>query len=200
MSTVVFDLGNVVLGFDHLIICRKLSELYGITVDEVFECIFKRGLEKAFDEGRLSPQEFTAECSKALGVKLSAPAFKEIWSDMFWENQDVLDIVRELRPSARLLLLSNTNVWHVEYVTKHFSVLDLFDALILSFQLGHTKPHPAMFERTIELSSEPAHPSQTVFIDDKQEYTRAASELGLRGIHFTGAQHLRRELEDLSLL
>ena len=199
VSTVVFDLGNVVLGFDHWIVCRRLSEKYGIAADTVFECIFTRGLENAFDRGRLSPEAFTQECSNALGVQLNAD-FKAIWSDIFWENPEVIDIIRKLKSSVRLILLSNTNTWHIEHVRKRYSVLDLFDALVLSFEVGQTKPHPSVFDRAIKLSQEPQNPSRTAFIDDKQEYAQAARKLGLRDIHFVGADQLQQELRNFLLL
>ncbi len=196
----VFDLGNVVLGFDHWIICRRLSEIYGIAADRVFECIFTRGLEGAFDKGQLSPEAFTQECSKALGVELNVDGFKAIWSDIFWENTDVIEIIRKLRSSARLILLSNTNTWHIEHVRKQYSVLDLFDALVLSFEIGETKPHQSIFQRAIELTREPGNPSRTAFIDDKQEYAQAARKFGLRDIHFVGADQLQQQLHNFSLL
>jgi 2-haloacid dehalogenase len=39
-----------------------------------------------------------------------------------------------------------------------------------------------------------------VFIDDVAANTAAATALGMRGIHFTGPDQLRRDLAALSLL
>ena len=200
ISTVIVDLGNVVLFFDHGAICRKLSVRYGIDDQVVFQEIFQSDIERQFDDGRLSPELFTQKCSKALGVSLDTVEFKSIWCDIFTENKPVIELVKELRRNSRTLLLSNTNVWHIEHIRKRFSVLDLFDELVLSFQVGYSKPHRNIFERAIELSLEPWEPSRSVFIDDIDSHIRAGMQMGLCGIHYTSTVQLKHQLSRIGVL
>jgi FMN phosphatase YigB (HAD superfamily) len=200
ISTVMVDLGNVVLYFDHGIICRKLGRRYGIDDQMVFQKMFASGIERQFDEGRLSPELFTEKCSQALGVPLDIAEFKGIWSDIFLENAPVTALLRELRQNSRTLLLSNTNIWHMEHVRKRFQVLDLFDELVLSYQVGYVKPHSEFFERALEMSREPGDPSRSVFIDDIEDNIMAAKQMGLCGIHYTGFDKLRQELGRMGVL
>jgi putative hydrolase of the HAD superfamily len=195
--TVIFDLGNVVLFFDHEVICRKLASLFNLDERFIFEKIFQDGIEKEFDEGKLSPEIFTQQCSDALNVSLNLSAFKYIWSDIFTKNTPVIEIIKELRARACVFLLSNTNIWHIEQVKNQFSVLELFDELILSFQVGYSKPHRKIFERAIELSSTP---ELIFYIDDIEAYVRAATELGIYGIHYTESSQLRSKLTSVGLL
>jgi glucose-1-phosphatase len=200
ISTVMVDLGNVVLYFDHGIICRKLARRYGLDDQVVYQKIFQSGIESEFDEGRLSPELFTRRCSQALGVSLESAEFKNIWSDIFSENPPVIALLRELRKNTRTLLLSNTNTWHIELVREKFPVLDLFDALVLSYQVGYVKPHRKFFERALELSREPGDPSHSVFIDDIDDNIKAGRQKGLKGIHYTGFDELKQQLEKIGLL
>jgi FMN phosphatase YigB (HAD superfamily) len=200
ISTVIIDLGNVVLFFDHRIICRKLSVRYGIDDQVVFQKIFGNAIGRQFDQGRLSPELFTQKCSEALGITLDIMEFKSIWRDIFTENRSAIELIKELRKNFRILLLSNTNVWHIEHIRKNFSVLDLFDELILSFQVGYTKPHRKIFERAIELSYEPWEPSRSIFIDDIDAYVKAGMQMGLCGVHYTSIGQLEYELNRLGLL
>lgn len=197
-STVIFDLGNVVLYFDHGIICHKLSTQYGIDEEFVYQKIFQDGIEKEFDEGKLTPQEFTLQCSKSLSITLNITEFKKIWSDIFRENEEVIEIIKELKRNSLVFLLSNTNQWHFEHIKSHFSIIDLFDELILSFNVGYTKPHKMIFRRAVELS-QGLFP--VVYIDDIENHVEAAKQVGIQEvIHYTDTQKLREQLIELKLL
>lgn len=200
ISTVIVDLGNVVLFFDHRIICRKLSALYGIDDQLVFREIFENDIERQFDEGRLSPELFTQKCSEVVGVPLDYVEFKSIWCDIFTVNAPVIELIKEIKENSRLILLSNTNVWHIEHIRKRFSVLDLFDELVLSFQVGYSKPHKKIFERAIEVSLEPSEPSRSVFIDDIDVNVKAGMQMGLLGIHYTNIVQLKHQLTMIGVL
>ena len=199
-SSIIFDLGNVVLFFDHWIICHKLKDRFGVDSDKIFEKIFKSGLEKQFDEGKLSPEQFTHKCSKELGVPLELQEFKAIWIDIFKENPPVIELIKILKTRVKVLLLSNTNIWHLEHVEKQFKVLELFDDSILSFIVGYTKPHNKIFDQALELSGAPESPSKCIFIDDIETHVRAAVKLGVYGIHFKNFNALRQELKKIKII
>jgi FMN phosphatase YigB (HAD superfamily) len=57
------------------------------------------------------------------------------------------------------------------------------------------KPEPAAFELTLARLG--VAPEEAVFVDDTTGHVEAARSLGLHGIHFTTAEALARELEDL---
>ena len=196
-NTVIFDLGNVVLFFDHGIFCRKLASLYDLNEQFVFQKIFKEGIERKYDEGRLSPEHFTRQCSEALGVQLDFLQFKAIWSDIFWKNSPVIDLIKLIKKRAGVFLLSNTNVWHVEYIRRHFRILELFKELIFSFEVGHTKPDKRIFERAVELCK---GSKQIIYIDDTDEHVRAAIDLGISGIKYDEPNILRSVLSGKGLL
>jgi HAD superfamily hydrolase (TIGR01549 family) len=196
-TTVIFDLGNVVLFFDHGIICRKLASLYNLSEQFIFQKIFKEGIERKYDDGRLSPEHFTRECSEALGIQLEFLQFKAIWSGIFRENTPVIDIIKLIKKRARVFLLSNTNVWHVEYIRRHFHILELFDELIFSFEVGYIKPDKRIFERAIDLCK---GSKQIIYIDDTDEHVRAAKDVGLCGIKYSEPDMLRGTLSSKGLL
>lgn len=196
-STVVFDMGNVVLFFDHGIICRKVADLYKLDEQFVFGKIFEEGIEKKFDEGKLTPELFTQECASALDIPLELDKFRDIWSEIFTENRPVVEMIEQLKTKSRILLLSNTNIWHVEYVKSKYTVLKHFDELIFSFQVGCVKPDRRMFERIIAFSGDAG---STIYIDDIESHVEAASKFGFRGIRYTAARALRVELVGLGLL
>ena len=196
-TSVIFDLGNVILLFDVSIICKQVADIYNIDPDLVLRKIIKDGIETEFEQGKLTPKSFTQQCSEALGVTLELPVFRDAWSYMFTENTPVIEMIRELKPKVRLLLMSNTNIWHIEHIKRDFSVLQLFDDLILSYEVGYTKPQSGIYERAAELTT---NSELTIFIDDIDRYAEKAYEFGIRGIHYTSPEALRNELTNLDLL
>ena len=52
IDTIIFDLGNVLIDFDHNLIFKQVGELTGLTVEKVFHTLFVEGvasnMKKAF--------------------------------------------------------------------------------------------------------------------------------------------------------
>ena len=86
---VVFDMGNVILPFDHMKPCRILSTSLDISAESIYEKIFKGGLESDFETGKINGGAFYNECKKALNFQIKLPEFKKLWSDIFDENKEV---------------------------------------------------------------------------------------------------------------
>lgn len=196
-SAVVFDLGNVVLFFDHRITSRRLASHYGLEEHVVYRKIFTEGHERKFDLGKVSPEEFTENCARSLGVNLDCDLFKRYWTEIFWENAEVINLIRALRDRVHLVLLSNTNLWHFEYAQEHFGVLEAFDDLVLSYKCGYCKPDVRIFEEAMKTVR---YCSPAVYVDDIPEYVLVARGLGFEGISFSGAGDLKSRLNDLELL
>lgn len=195
-AALIFDLGNVLVFVDHHQASRRLSEAFHLDEPWVFRKIFLEGLDQAFDRGELTPEAFTRLCASALNVDLHLPVFRRIWCEMFTENTPVVDLVKRLRRDGhRMILLSNTNAWHFEYIRERFDAVQVFDHLILSFELGCAKPDRQIFERAIQLADGPP----AVYVDDVAEYVHAAKALGIDAVHFTGEAALRRALRKRGL-
>jgi len=176
-----------------MLICRRLEGLAGRPAAEIHEQIFGGGLETAYDEGRLSSREFHSAVNRLLGVETEFEEFARMWSDIFTENVEVSRLVRLLKGSGyRVYLLSNTNEMHFEYVLARFPVLGEFEEHILSYRVGCRKPDPGIFREALRRSGQAAE--KHVYVDDVEEYARAASALGMVGIHFRSAGQLREQL------
>ena len=86
-------------------------------------------------------------------------------SDIFTLNEPIVPLLDELRRlGVRLVLLSNTHPWHVDFVRRRFDVLDRFDELVLSYAVGAVKPEPAVFEATVKALR--CSPSEAFYTDD----------------------------------
>jgi HAD superfamily hydrolase (TIGR01509 family) len=69
----------------------------------------------------------------------------------------------------------------------------LFDAVVISDQVGLRKPSPRIYELTAARLG--LGPAECLFVDDTEYNLRAARELGLGTLHFTGADGQVAEIE-----
>ncbi len=197
ITTLIFDLGQVIVGFDHMELCRRASNHSPHTPEEIFARIFHSGLIKRFETGILAPDNFYREACHALDIQLPLEQFKTIWNTIFTLNTETAHIIEHLQ-NFQLLLLSNTNYWHFNYCIENYPVLKLFNAWILSYEVGVYKPDRKIFEAA--LASASARPQECIFIDDIEQYTDAARSMGIHAHTFTTARKLKQFLSELEVL
>jgi HAD superfamily hydrolase (TIGR01509 family) len=179
---IVFDFGNVIALFDHMIACRRLASLSRQALDpqDVYERIFNTTLEEDYDCGRLSTAAFVERLRRDLQLEASYETIAGAWCDIFTPNPAIEEvIVREKRRGTRLVLASNTNELHFEWFSRQFEpVLRLFDEQVLSFRVGARKPAVQFFEACIGAAGRTA--DQIIYLDDRPDYVTAASALGVQ--------------------
>ena len=187
---IVFDFGNVIALFDHMIACRRLASLSRQALDpqDVYERIFNTTLEEDYDCGRLSTATFIERLRRDLQLEASDEAIARAWCDIFTPNPAIEEvIVREKGRGTRLVLASNTNELHFEWFSRQFEpVLRLFDELVLSFRVGARKPAVQFFNACIRASGLTA--DQIVYIDDRHDYVAAGRALGMQAFVYDPAQ------------
>jgi FMN phosphatase YigB (HAD superfamily) len=139
----------------------------------------------------LGPQEFAARFCAAIGLRLPYSEFAEIWCDIFAEQREVTGLLDEIGKRADLMLLSNTDPLHFDYVCSHYGFLAEFGRLVLSYEVGHAKPARQIFERALGLC---ASGSRLIYFDDVSEFVSAARACGLPAEQFVDVTKLRRDL------
>jgi len=123
----VFDLGNVILPFEHHQIAVKLHEASLVkdrfTPDDIFRYLFdhQKGFVNAYEEGLISSRDFFKELKERYKLELEPEDFKEIWNDIFEEDAGVSEIILYLKEKGYpIFLLSNTNELHFSYVMERY--------------------------------------------------------------------------------
>ena len=149
IQTIIFDLGGVIVDFEHQSICRGLARHCSLTPETIYTEIFDSGLERQFDLGHISPQSFSESVCSRIGAKIEPALFQKIWSDIFSVNPGTQKIIQALHGRYPLACLSNTNIWHFEFCRRRFAPLQSFQDFILSYQVGHAKPGREIFEEAL---------------------------------------------------
>ena len=204
IEVILFDLGNVILPFNHYQIAEKLSRFSQRKAfqdpQKIFSYLFdfEKGSVNGYEVGKMSSIQFFKSLKKYLHLSLSFEEFIPIWNDIFTEDQEVSDIIRSLKGKKRLGLISNTNPLHMDYIASKFPVVRIFEKWILSHEVGFKKPAIEIFQKAMDWSS--VKPEEILFIDDIKGHVDVAVSLGMQGIHFTSAQQLEEELRILGVL
>jgi glucose-1-phosphatase len=192
--TIIFDLGKVIVDFDHMIFCRKASLQCALTPDGIYGKIFHASIEKRFDNGDLSPETFFDVACSALDLKIDIDLFAYLWSDIFTPIKGMESLIEPLKQQARLLCLSNTNPWHFSWCRQHYKVLNAFDDFILSYEERCCKPDLKIYNAALKKAEAP--PELCLYIDDTAENVAAARLLNMQGIVFSSVVDLEQTLRE----
>jgi putative hydrolase of the HAD superfamily len=109
-------------------------------------------------------------------------------------------ILDQLAASDKCMLaaLNNEARETHEYRLDKFGLRRYLKSTFTSCYMGLRKPDPNIYIRTLGILGITAN--RSLFIDDRLENVAAAAAVGMKAIRFTGADALRRDLEQLGVL
>ena len=201
----VFDLGNVILPFEHGQIAEKLYETSRIQdrfiPADMFRYMFDRdrGLVNPYEEGLMSSIDFFAKLRERYKLDLDFEEFKDIWNLIFSENTEVNDLILFLKKEGYpLYLLSNTNELHFSYIIERYPIVHSLDEWILSYEVGAKKPKQKIYDIIFEKNKDVKR-GEVLYIDDIPEYVEAAKGFGLQGLVFKDAKDVWELIRENSI-
>ena len=200
IKAVLFDLGKVLLHFDFTPAFRKLSKRGNASARDIEAYFVQSGLEVLYDGGRISSSAFYRSVKKALGLRVSYRQFRLIWNHIFTPVTPMIALVSALRKRGfRLVLVSNTNPMHFEFAKKKYAVLRKFHHCIVSYKEKVRKPDERIYRAAIRACR--AKPHEIFYIDDRQDLTEAAQEIGLNVFTYKNDfDELKQALKKVRLL
>jgi 2-haloacid dehalogenase len=199
-SVVVFDAGGVLIEWDPRHLYRKLFAgdepamehfLANVCTHEWNRC---QDAGRSFAEGsRLLKLEHP---DKAELIDAYAARFDEMMPGPIAGTVEILAELRER--GAPLYGLSNFSAETFPPALQRFDFLCWFHGMVISGEVGVTKPDPRIYE--ILLTRFAIDPHRAVYIDDVAANVEGARPFGIHGVHFTTPVVLREELVRLALL
>ena len=198
MKTIIFDLGNVVVFFDHRRAFEKLCRFTPLTPEEMYAAVYGSNLCDAIERGTLTTPAFLAQVKQRLQIRCELEYLAHALGDIFWPNPEVCELIPKLKSRYRIVAGSNTSAVHARRFFKQFAnVLSHFDALGLSYELGTRKPEPEFYHACLRLAK--GKPNECVFIDDLPENIEGARAVGLHGIVYRPNEGLADKLRALGV-
>ncbi|MDA3814766.1 MAG: HAD family phosphatase [Patescibacteria group bacterium] len=197
IKAIIFDYGGVITNdLDELLIqdiADKFQLPYGTTLDIINKLV------KPYQRGTISDEDFWNQFSEKVDKKLPN-GYESLWIDKYTveiTDQRVLDLIKKLKTAGYVTaLLSNTIPPHASFNQK-YGFFDLFEPIVLSIETDARKPEEKIYQTMLEKLN--LSPGECVFIDDKKEYSDAASKVGIYGLKFDSYEKLVNDLTMLNV-
>ena len=178
IKTIVFDFGNVFLNLDIEGALQNALNLFNLK--EFPEDM--NSINALYEQGLISTQEFIEFYTENF-PNLNKEDLIDIWNFMLKDfPKHRLDFLKELanKSTYKLILLSNTNELHIDWVKQHIVFYEdfknCFDQFYLSHEIQLRKPNADIFEFVLKENNLKA--KNTLFIDDNSSNTATAKKLG----------------------
>ena len=165
---IYFDLGNVLVNFDHRRGARQMADVAGISEQLVWEVVFDSDLEMQYERGAITTQEFFDAFCARTRTQPDYDALLLAAADIFEMNESIVPLVTELRDRGhRLGILSNTNQSHWDFILggRFPMVQEMFELYALSHEMRAVKPDLAAFKIAAQLAG--VAPEEIFFTDDR---------------------------------
>jgi putative hydrolase of the HAD superfamily len=180
------------MGVDQAVLGRALATVtarYG--TEDTMEPI---------DTPLVTEEEWLREIGDVLeaehGVTLRLTTMADAWFDGRETNHDWVAQLRKARDRGAFVgMLSNmVPAWDGHW-RRMIEPAGLFDDVLLSFEVGHRKPSPGMFELAAQRAGVPAE--RCVLVDDLPHNCAGAEAAGWHSVLFTDAETAGARLESL---
>ncbi len=186
ITTILSDLGNVVVFFDNEKMYRTFAARSGLDPEQVKQALF--GFEPGgsylcarYSSGSIGTRRFRREFLGRLGLKDSLAArrdFERDFCDVFALNWPVAGLWQTLRRrGATLTAISNVEEIRYDWLCR-MGVMDLFDHELVSFREKLLKPSEEFMIRALDRSGCAAE--EAVFVDDVAVNLEPAAKLGIK--------------------
>lgn len=195
ITTILFDLGGVLINLDYHKTIRAFEELGVTDFSKIYSQANQNDLFDRFETGQISAQYFINALLNYLPKGTSANKVVDAWNKMILDfPKKHEELLKELKEKYTIVLLSNTNELHVPVVLREFARVSerafssYFDHVFYSHELKRRKPHPETFEEVCKQIGK--KPSEIYFIDDSEQHILGAQTAGLETYHLTDQAEL----------
>ena len=193
MSTIIFDVGNVIIKADDAITHRILSG-YGVPRDRV-KTFFENDEYKEFSRGNINGEEFyRALINRYLRFRLTYTQVVHAHNEhMYGVDSDVVDVIKKLLPNHRIVFLTDTNEWQTERERELIDLRNYSDFIFRSNEMHMLKSDDGTFPYV--LAQLKVDPNEVLVVDDSPEKIRKASHYGLNTLQFKSSKQLTTALD-----
>jgi glucose-1-phosphatase len=179
INTLIFDFGDVFINLNKIGAHQNALQL--MQTDEIPEVV--SNINQQYEIGLISDEAFL-QFYRNQFPWLTNQMITESWNSMIKDFPIYrLEFLKQLKNEGKfkLILLSNTNNIHINFVKATVPFYEEFKACFDWFFLSHDiklrKPDSRCYEFVLETTQTNAY--EALFIDDTKENTTAANQLGI---------------------
>jgi HAD superfamily hydrolase (TIGR01509 family) len=180
MKAVIFDLGRVLVYYDHTITLAGINRITNATPAELRDISLM--VLQTMGTGKMDGPEFFDFLCQKTEVYVTYDEFESIFCRSQARNDAALAYAMALhkRPQVKVGVISNTNAIHAGWLRGNLPELAIFDSVILSNEVGLLKPDPGIYK--LSLQQLKTAPQNALFIDDVAQNVAGAESIGIKGL------------------
>ncbi len=193
IKTIIFDFGDIFINLDKPGTLREFEKL---GIDGYTDAIVKNNIQ--YEKGLIPSEKFISNYISEFN-QLNKEQVVTSWNAVLKDFPKYrLDFIKKISEEKdyQLILLSNTNEIHIDWIKKNISFfkefVECFDSFYLSYEINFRKPDAEIYQ--FVLDKHELNPEECLFIDDTKENTDAAAKLG---IHIWNLEPTREDVIDL---
>ena len=200
IKSVVFDVGGVLLDWNPRHLYRGMFDGDDEAMERFLADICSPAWNLSLDAGTPFAEGVGELCHRFPEQAALIAAYDLRWEDMVQGAfEDTVDLARKLKARGfPLYALTNFSCEKLALVRPRYDFFALFDAMVVSGEIGIVKPDPAIYRHLLERFNLVA--DETLFIDDSAVNVAGAAAAGLRTVHYCSATQLNAALTRLGLL
>jgi putative hydrolase of the HAD superfamily len=181
----LIDVYDTILSCDFAVHANEMPALAGIDAIEWNQAFLQHAT--ALNDGRLSIGDAYAEVFRACGREPDDELMRRLVKrdrELLFEHTEVhadsIPFLTELRRRGVPTAIVSNCADGTRPLLEHLGLADLVDALVLSCEVGSSKPGAVIFETALDALGVPA--DEAVFIDDQPAYCEGARRLGITAV------------------
>jgi epoxide hydrolase-like predicted phosphatase len=147
---------------------------------------------RALETGGIEEEEFEARFAKRLGLDDATDLIDSMFRGMLPAEPMVAAVRAARAGGVKTGLVSNS--WSTSHYDRDL-LAELFDAVVISAEVGMHKPQPEIYLLAAERLGEP--PERCVFVDDLRENCAAAEAVGMTAVLHRHPPETIARLEEL---
>ena len=188
---VIFDYGGVLVAHQTAADVQQLAALAEMPVDQFSDLYWVD--RAAYDKAAVSGEEYWQRIAESAGRRFTAEQVQQLTeadvASWLKFDEQMYEFANRLKDSGkRIAVLSNMPKDLGETLKSRTKGFEPFEHLTLSYEVNCVKPNPDIYEHCV--AGIGLKPSDTLFLDDRQENIEAAKRLGIYAIQFTSREEV----------
>jgi len=204
IHAIAIDLGGVYFSEGKSIAVDRLENEYGYDrniIAQFFKCPKSLDLRK----GLISDEEFWTWAKTELPQGYDAGHIRKMWYDSYTPDQDIVELVQELKDAYKLVVFSENIQSRVEYLDTKYDFREYFAGEVYSYEKHALKYYALQENKEFYMSllkDAGCQPGELVAIDDGENAVAMLKTLDVKALLYKQGKigKLKEELKQLGVV
>ncbi len=199
IKNIILDLGNTLVYFDYCYFYDGVAKLEkNVNARKLKKYFTDNKFDTKIGSGKLNIKQAFKILKKKFNLRIGYTDFYYLYCDIFWENSAMKNFLENklLDSKYRLLMLSNVDSSHINFIDNNFPYVKNVKKRILSYKVKSIKPDKKIYNHLLNKFN--IKPQESIFIDDLKNNILSAKAIGFNTIHYTSHQRFLKEFNKLT--